>query len=96
LDYVIFGHIGDNHLHVNILPETSADYQKGRELYLAWALDIVKLGGTVAAEHGIGKLKAPMLEIMFNSHDIDGMRALKQVFDPELQLNPGNLYRRMI
>ena len=92
LDYVIFGHIGNSHLHVNILPSSAAEYRQGRELYLAWAHDIVKLGGTVAAEHGIGKLKAPMLEIMFGPRGIGGMRALKRVFDPEVRLNPGNLF----
>jgi len=92
LEYVIFGHIGNNHLHVNILPTTMADYQRGRALYLAWARDVVQLGGTVAAEHGIGKLKAPMLEIMFGPEGIAGMRALKHVFDPQARLSPGNLF----
>lgn len=92
LDYVIFGHIGNNHLHVNILPASKADYQRGRELYMAWARDVVKWGGTVAAEHGIGKLKAPMLEIMFGAAGIAGMRAVRRVFDPEARLSPGNLF----
>jgi D-lactate dehydrogenase (cytochrome) len=92
LDYVIFGHIGNNHLHVNILPTSTADYQRGRELYLAWARDAVQLGGTVAAEHGIGKIKAPMLEIMLGPRGVAEMRALKRVFDPALRLNPGNLF----
>ena len=92
LDYVIFGHIGNNHLHVNILPSSTADYQHGRELYLAWARDVVQVGGTVAAEHGIGKLKAPMLEIMFGPRGIAEMRAVKRVFDPQCRLGPGNLF----
>ena len=92
LDYVIFGHIGNNHLHVNILPATKADYQRGRELYLTWAHDVVQWGGTVAAEHGIGKLKAPMLEIMFGPAGVAGMRALKHIFDPQGRLSPGNLF----
>ena len=92
LDYVIFGHIGNNHLHVNILPASKADYQRGRELYLAWARDVVEWGGTVAAEHGIGKLKAPMLEIMFGAAGIAGMRAVRRVFDPAARLSPGNLF----
>lgn len=92
LDYVIFGHIGNNHLHVNILPRNKADYQRGRELYLAWARDVVEWGGTVAAEHGIGKLKAAMLEIMFGVAGIAGMRAVKRVFDPDGRLSPGNLF----
>ncbi|TAN36424.1 MAG: FAD-binding oxidoreductase [Verrucomicrobia bacterium] len=92
LEYVIFGHIGNNHLHVNILPRSRADYQRGRELYLVWARDVVRLGGTVAAEHGIGKLKAPMLEIMLGPQRIAEMRALKRVFDPAGCLGHGNLF----
>lgn len=92
LDYLIFGHIGDNHLHVNILPASAADYRRGRELYLEWAADIVKLGGTVAAEHGIGKLKAPLLKTMFGSCGIEEMRAVKRIFDPDMRLNPDNLF----
>ncbi len=92
LEYVIFGHIGNNHLHVNILPSSLTDYQKGRELYWNWAGDIVRLGGTVAAEHGIGKLKAPMLELQFGRQGVAEMIALKRIFDPELRLSPGNLF----
>jgi D-lactate dehydrogenase (cytochrome) len=94
LDYVIFGHIGNNHLHVNILPRNKADYQRGRELYMAWARDVVEWGGTVAAEHGIGKLKAPMLEIMFGAAGIAQMRSVKSVFDPDGRLSPGNLFQK--
>jgi D-lactate dehydrogenase (cytochrome) len=92
LDYLIFGHIGDNHLHVNILPASAADYRRGRELYLEWAADIVKLGGTVAAEHGIGKLKASLLKTMFGSHGIEEMLSVKRIFDPDIRLNRGNLF----
>ena len=92
LDYVIFGHIGNNHLHVNILPETPAQYQQGLELYLAWARDIVRLGGTVSAEHGIGKLKAAMLEVMFGAAGLAQLRAVKRIFDPAGRLNRGNLF----
>jgi len=92
LDYVIFGHIGNNHLHVNILPVSGTDYRRGQELYLAWASDMVQLGGTISAEHGIGKLKVPMLKSMFDPNSIAEMRVLKHVFDPELRLNPGNLF----
>ncbi|MCX6997728.1 MAG: FAD-binding oxidoreductase [Kiritimatiellaeota bacterium] len=92
LDYVIFGHIGNNHLHVNILPETPAQYRQGQELYLAWARDIVRLGGTVAAEHGIGKLKVPLLEVLLGAAGLAQLRAVKQIFDPASRLNRGNLF----
>jgi D-lactate dehydrogenase (cytochrome) len=92
LQSVIFGHIGDNHLHVNILPRNLADYQQGKEMYMAWAREAVRLGGSVSAEHGIGKLKAGFLEIMYGADGIAEMRALKKTFDPHGILNPGNLF----
>lgn len=92
LDYVIFGHIGNNHLHVNILPFTLEDYRTGRELYLSWAQEVVSLGGTVSAEHGIGKIKAPMLKMLFGERGIQEMQVFKRVFDPKFRLSPGTLF----
>jgi len=92
LEYVMFGHIGDNHIHVNILPRDQAEYERGRALYLAWAKEILAMGGTVSAEHGIGKLKVAMLREMYGERGIAEMRAVKRVFDPEFRLNRGNLF----
>jgi len=92
LEYVIFGHVGNNHVHVNILPRSKEDYEHGKSIYLDWAQQVVALGGTVSAEHGIGKLKTAMLEAMYGAAGIDEMQALKALFDPEGRLNPGTLF----
>ncbi len=92
LDFVIFGHIGNNHVHVNILPRTMADYDKGKELYLTWAKAIVEMGGSVSAEHGIGKIKVPFLKMMYSDEELEQMKQLKQIFDSKGILNPGNLF----
>ena len=92
LDSVIFGHIGNNHLHVNIIPKTPAEYSTGKELYREWAKQVVNWGGSVSAEHGIGKLKIDLLEIMAGADGISAMRELKQIFDPLGILNPGTLF----
>jgi D-lactate dehydrogenase (cytochrome) len=92
LDSVIFGHIGNNHLHVNILPRDPGEYVRGRALYLDWAREVVAMGGTVSAEHGIGKLKTEFLELMYGPEALEEMRALKRVFDPQGLLNRGNLF----
>lgn len=92
LEYVIFGHIGDNHLHVNILPRSPAEYQAGRELYAQFARDVVRMGGSPAAEHGIGKLKTAFLEILLGGEGLAQMRAVKAVFDPAFRLGPGTLF----
>jgi D-lactate dehydrogenase (cytochrome) len=50
------------------------------------------MGGSVSAEHGIGKLKTAMLEIMYGPEGIAQMRTLKRVFDPSMLLNRGTLF----
>lgn len=92
LEYVIFGHIGNSHVHVNILPRNMDDYENGKALYLEWAGKVTALGGSVSAEHGIGKIKAPLLRQMFGEDGIREMKKLKHLFDPEGRLNPGNLF----
>ena len=61
LDYVIFGHIGDNHLHANILPKNDEEAVKAKHLYGRFIAQAIMLGGTISAEHGIGKLKSKYL-----------------------------------
>lgn len=92
LDYIIFGHIGNNHLHVNIIPNSMDEYSKGKKLYLKWAEYVVKVGGTTSAEHGIGKLKKEMLKIMYGQDVLDKMRQVKLLFDPDGRINAGNLF----
>ncbi|MCY6371444.1 FAD-binding oxidoreductase [Clostridium ganghwense] len=92
LDSVMFGHIGNNHIHVNILPNNMDDYNTGKQLYNNWAEKIVKMGGTVSAEHGIGKLKTALLKKMMSEKGIQEMKSLKKLFDPENRLNSGNLF----
>ncbi len=95
LEYVIFGHIGNNHVHVNILPRDSAEYDRGKQLYLQWAKEVVRMGGSVAAEHGIGKLKVALLKEMYGPEGIEQMQAIKKLFDPDVRLNRGNLFESL-
>lgn len=92
LESVIFGHIGNNHVHVNILPRTLLEYQRGKDLYLQWARQVIQWGGTVSAEHGIGKFKVALLREMLGDQVLRQMREIKRVFDPDAILNKGNLF----
>jgi D-lactate dehydrogenase (cytochrome) len=92
LEYVIFGHIGNNHVHVNILPRSMEEYERGGALYFRWAKQVVEWGGSVSAEHGIGKLKTNFLRLMFADQEIKKMRELRGCFDPDHLLNAGNLF----
>jgi FAD/FMN-containing dehydrogenase len=92
LEYVIFGHIGDAHLHVNILPRSPADFEAGRHLMLHFAKHAVSLGGAVSAEHGLGKRKAHLLALQYTVEQIESMRQVKRRLDPRWMLNRGNLF----
>lgn len=92
LEHVIFGHIGNNHLHVNILPRNMEEYATGKRLYRAWAEQVVTWGGSVSAEHGIGQLKCDLLALMYGPTGLAAMQHLKQIFDPTHRLNPGCLF----
>jgi FAD/FMN-containing dehydrogenase len=89
----MFGHIGNNHVHVNILPRNMEEYGRGKQLYAKWASKVVSMGGTVSAEHGIGKLKTDFLELMYGSDGINEMKALRDLFDPYRMINKGNLFK---
>ncbi|MCU0539500.1 MAG: FAD-binding oxidoreductase [Desulfobacterales bacterium] len=92
LEWAAFGHIGNNHLHINILPRDMEDLRKALGLYQMFAEKAVAFGGTVSAEHGIGKLKAKFLKTMYGESEIEQMRAVKRALDPQLLLNPGNIF----
>ncbi len=91
MEYVIFGHIGDNHLHVNMLPRNNEEVHQGMDNYMIFAKRAVELGGTVAAEHGIGKLKRAFLEVMYGPEGITEMQAVKRALDPKWLLNQDNM-----
>jgi len=87
MEYVIFGHIGNNHLHVNMIPRNNEEVKQGMDNYLLFAKKAVELGGTVAAEHGIGKLKRDFLRVMYGNKGIAEMQAVKKSLDPKWLLN---------
>ncbi len=90
--YVIFGHIGDAHLHINTFSETNQQFERAKELMTELARAAVSLGGTVGAEHGLGKRKAHLLEIQYSPAEIESMRAVKRRFDPQWLLSRGTLF----
>jgi FAD/FMN-containing dehydrogenase len=90
--YVIFGHIGDAHLHINTFSESAEQFALAKSLMTELASEAVRLGGTVAAEHGLGKRKAHLLAIQYGPAEIDAMRAVKRRFDPHWLLGRGTLF----
>jgi D-lactate dehydrogenase (cytochrome) len=92
LQYVIFGHVGDNHVHVNILPRDDAEAAAAREVYSRFVGRAVALGGTISAEHGVGKLKREYLRALYGEQHLREMAALKRAFDPACVLGRGNIF----
>ncbi|HEV8415837.1 MAG TPA: FAD-binding oxidoreductase [Bryobacteraceae bacterium] len=90
--FVMFGHIGDAHVHTEILPETRQEWERGTEVAVELAQEVVAMGGTVGAEHGLGKRKAHLLSIQYNPAEIEAMRSVKRRFDPQGLLGQGNLF----
>ena len=92
LQTAIWGHIGNNHLHVNVLPNSAAEYQRGKQLYAQWAQEVTAMGGAVSAEHGVGKLKRDFLTVMYGIDHIREMATMKLQLDPTGVLGQGNLF----
>jgi FAD/FMN-containing dehydrogenase len=90
--YVIFGHIGDAHVHANILPSSEGEYARGQEVMLELARYAVSLGGTVSAEHGLGKRKRRLLEVQYTGDQIEAMKQVKRRLDPHWLLGQGTLF----
>ena len=90
--HVIFGHIGDAHVHVNLLPASESDVELGKRLMLEFAARAVELGGTVSAEHGLGKRRAHLLPLQYTPQQIEAMKAVKRHMDPLWLLGRGTLF----
>jgi D-lactate dehydrogenase (cytochrome) len=92
LSYVVFGHVGDSHLHLNIMPADPGELRLGKKLALGFAARAVEMGGTVSAEHGIGKLKHEFLRVQYGDAGLAEMAAVKLAFDPTAVLNRGVMF----
>lgn len=90
-----FGHLGDGNIHFNLVQP--GDETKERFLGRAQAInrvvhDVVQqFGGSISAEHGIGQLRRAELQHRKSGVELDVMRRLKQMLDPENLMNPGKL-----
>jgi len=90
--YVIYGHIGDAHVHVNMLPGNAAEADMASALLDEFARHAVLLGGTVSAEHGLGKRKAKLLPLQYAPEHIQMMTDVKRRLDPHWLLGRGTIF----
>jgi D-lactate dehydrogenase (cytochrome) len=87
----VFGHIGNAHLHANIIADDGRELEEYRSVTRSLAEMVCKLGGSVSGEHGIGKLKREALELMLGKQGVDEIRRIKRILDPNFILNRGNM-----
>lgn len=88
---VIYGHAGNGHPHENFIARDADELRTVERAVEETLTHVLRLGGTVAAEHGIGKLKRRWLPLQMSSMQIGAMRALKRELDPQGILAPGNI-----
>lgn len=91
LDFAVFGHLGNFHLHFNMMPKDDEEMETAVKLYGKLMEKTIAAGGTVSAEHGIGKIKTAYLEKMYPAEAITRMRDIKTALDPTWILNRGTL-----
>ncbi|MBX3292366.1 MAG: FAD-binding oxidoreductase [Acidobacteria bacterium] len=92
IEYIIFGHIGDCHLHVNLFPKDDDEALRARHIYGRFIAHAIMIGGCVSAEHGIGKLKSKYLYVAMGERYLNEMAELKRAFDPKGILGRGNMF----
>lgn len=100
--FLMFGHIGDNHIHLNFLPDDHESAKTAKVTYQKLVQKAVSLGGTITAEHGVGKKmirdasgkEYPCLAAQYGESGMKAIAQVKRTLDPNLILNVGNMVPR--
>jgi D-lactate dehydrogenase (cytochrome) len=92
LSHVIFGHIGNSHFHANVFVKNEQDLANAELFYDNCIDEALRLGGTISAEHGIGKLKNKYLIQMFGKEGVQQMINIKKLFDAKMLLGQRTLF----
>lgn len=89
-----FGHLGDGNLHVNVMYHGAdpAECRAAARTVEALMRQVVKLGGAISGEHGIGLAKSPFLRLQHSPAELRAMQAVKRALDPRGILNPGKMF----
>jgi glycolate oxidase len=92
---VCYGHAGDGNLHIRIKKEGTENSQEDPEMIrgLRALFELVRsLGGTISGEHGIGLIQKNYMDIVFDKTQLDLMKGIKKLFDPNNILNAGKIF----
>lgn len=90
--HLAYGHAGNGHPHFNLLAEDPAALNRATEAARRMSRRAMELGGTLSAEHGVGKLKAALYRELYPRWLYESMWAVKRTLDPKGILSPGNLF----
>ncbi len=96
IPYIAFAHLGDGHPHVNYLTRNPDEKERAKALVLECCRRAVAMGGGVAGEHGIGKIKRDLLAIQHPQDVIQKMMATKRAWDPHWILGRGNIFEQPV
>jgi glycolate oxidase len=91
LSPVTYGHLGNGHPHQNFVARDPGEVKQCEVAIAETLRAVLAMGGTVTAEHGVGKVKRKWLPLQAGAHELALMRALKHELDPEGRLAPGNI-----
>jgi D-lactate dehydrogenase (cytochrome) len=96
LDAAVWGHLSDGNLHPNVIPRSFADVESGKEAIRTFGREVLRLGGSPLAEHGVGRnpIKQQLLRDLYGGEGIEAMRAIKRTLDPDFKLAPGVIFER--
>jgi D-lactate dehydrogenase (cytochrome) len=94
LKNVTYGHIGNAHLHANLFADGAEQFALAKDVYNRLVEKALALGGTISAEHGVGKLKTSYLVKLYGEEAIAAMRQMKMTLDPDGMLGAGTMFDR--
>jgi glycolate oxidase len=91
---VSFGHAGDGNIHVNLMVDRNdkEQFEKARELIKEIFRITLDLGGTISGEHGVGLTKMEYISMEIPPDELELMKKIKKIFDPDNILNPGKIF----
>jgi D-lactate dehydrogenase (cytochrome) len=92
LEYIVFGHIGNSHVHANIFSASDEEFERAKAVYHRCVLKALELGGTISAEHGVGKIKREYLRLMYGDEALKQFAAMKRALDPDGLLGRGTMF----
>jgi len=94
IDLAVWGHISDGNVHPNVVPRSYADVETGKALMIELGREVIAMGGSPLAEHGVGRspMKQQLLQMLYGDTGIASMRRVKQALDPDCKFARGVLF----